>query len=241
MSSDGTFDKHVAVTVAKAKNMCGWILRTFRTRDKEPMLLLWKSLVRSNIDYCCQLWNPAKVKAIQDIELLQRSFLQKINGMYDLSYWEQLSALSLNSLERRRERYIIMYVWRILENITPNFNNPNAGGLQAKHNERRGRTCVVPLVNRNAPASAKNTRYSSFGVVGPKLFNILPTEIRNITNCSLDKFKREMDNFLKTVPDEPLVPGYTAYRRAESNSLIHMRKHARQKTSVMERPSRVTA
>ena len=45
MASDGTFNKHISETVTKANHMCGWILRTFRTRDKTPMHQLWKSLV----------------------------------------------------------------------------------------------------------------------------------------------------------------------------------------------------
>lgn len=201
--------------VIKANSMCGWILRTFRTRDKIPMLQLWKSLVRSNIDYCCQLWNPTRVGKIQAVEQVQRSYIRKIRGMQDLSYWEQLLALSLCSLERRRERYIIMYVWRILEGLTPNFNQPDAGGIKSLHNERRGRTCNVPAVSRYIPASVKNIRYSSFAVVGAKLFNVLPPELRNMKNCSVNSFKRALDKFLKTVPDEPLVQGYTQYRRAE--------------------------
>ena len=222
MSSDGTFNKQISEIVTKANKMCGWILRTFRTREKVPMLQLWKSLVRSNIDYCCQLWNPARVGMIQAVEQVQRSYIRKIRGMQLLSYWEQLSTLSLYSLERRRERYIIMYVWRILEGLTPNFNQPDAGGIRMLYSERRGRSCHVPAVRQYIPASVQNIRYSTFGVVGPKLFNVLPPELRNITNCSLDSFKCQLDKFLKTVPDEPLVPGYTLYRRAESNSLIHM-------------------
>ena len=35
-------------------------------------------------------------------------------------------------------------------------------------------------------------------------------------------FKNKLDKFLWTVADEPLFCGYTARRRAESNSLQHM-------------------
>ena len=54
------------------------------------------------------------------------------------------------------------------------------------------------------------------------LFNTLPSELRNMTNCSSKSFKQALDTFLKTIPDEPQTPGYTYMRRAESNSLIHM-------------------
>ena len=195
MSSDGTISKHITEVISKANRMCGWILRTFATRERTPMLVLWKSLVRSNIDYCCQLWNPSKVGDIQSIEQIQRSFVRKISGMQGLSYWEQLAALQLYSLERRRERYIILYVWRILKGLTPNFNQSNMGGIHTTWSERRGRMCVVPAVSQYAPAAVRRMRYSSFGVIGPRLFNILPQELRNLTSCSLDSFKHQLDKY----------------------------------------------
>ena len=41
-------------------------------------------------------------------------------------------------------------------------------------------------------------------------------------NCSSESFKKALDTFLKTIPVEPQIPGYTCMRRAASNSLIHM-------------------
>ena len=45
---------------------------------------------------------------------------------------------------------------------------------------------------------------------------------RNMTGVELPEFKKELDAFLATVPDEPQSPGYTDARQAESNSLVHM-------------------
>ena len=36
------------------------------------------------------------------------------------------------------------------------------------------------------------------------------------TDCSLNVFKGLLDKFLASVPDEPLIRGYTAYRRADT-------------------------
>ena len=60
--------------------------------------------------YCSQLWNPSKTGDIQALELLQRSYLRCINGMQGLNYWEPLGELKVYSLERRRERYIAIYI-----------------------------------------------------------------------------------------------------------------------------------
>ena len=48
---------------------------------------------------------------------------------------------------------------------------------------------------------------------GPKLWNSLPKNLRNVRNCGLDQFKELLDCFLTKVPDEPkadgLIPGAT--------------------------------
>ena len=139
-----------------------------------------------------------------------------------MSYWQQLQELSLYSLERRRERYILLYIWHIIEGKVPNTDSPDHAGIKAAWHLRRGRSCAVPRVSLHAPKHFQSLRYSSFGVVGPRLFNVLPVNIRNISGYTVETFKLHLDRFLATVPDGPQVRGYTAMRRAESNSLLHM-------------------
>ena len=64
---------------------------------------------------------------------------------------------------------------------------------------------------------------SSLPIHGAKLFNALPKHVRDITNVNIEIFKTALDAFLKTIPDEPLIPGYTACRRAGSNSILEMK------------------
>ena len=73
------------------------------------MLTLMKSLVIPLLEYCCQLWNKFKAKDIQDIEAIERTFTYKITEVQYLNYWERLHELKLYSLQRRRERYIIIH------------------------------------------------------------------------------------------------------------------------------------
>lgn len=224
MSKDATFKQHIQTAVVEAKKQCSWIFRTFNTRQITPMLTLWKSLVQCKLDYCSQLWCPLEKGDIQSVEMVQRSFLRKLPGMNHLSYWEQLRHLKLYSLERRRERYRIIYIWRILEGQVPNITcaDGHSSKITAKWHMRRGRECIPPKVNRNAPRNIQRLVYASLPVHGQQLFNTLPAELRNITGCTVDCFKRVLDKYLKTVPDEPQIPGYTAQRRAETNSLLDM-------------------
>ena len=223
MSNDGTFRKHIEATVMTAKKQCAWILRTFKTRDPLPLLTLWKSLVLCKLDYCSQLWSPVTKGEIQSLEMVQRCYIRNVADIRHMSYWNQLNHLKLYSLERRRERYMIIYIWKILEGQVPNICDVKGlDQITAKWHPRRGRECTLPPIIRKAVAPVKRLREASLPVRGQQLFNILPSAIRNITDCSVDSFKRRLDKFLSTVPDEPQIPGYTAQRRAESNSLLDM-------------------
>ena len=217
ISCDGTFKAHILNTVETAKKLCGWILRTFKTRKAVTMVPLFKSLVLSKLDYCCQLWSPRKKGDIQQIEMIQRSFLRKIEEVRHLNYWEQLGKLKMKSHERRRERYLIIYTWKVLEAQVPAI-----GGIRSSENARRGRLCIIPGLNNRAPERIRNLREASFTTHGPRLFNTLPAKVRNITGCSIDTFKAKLDRHLSLVPDEPQIQGYTAQRRSETNSLLDM-------------------
>ena len=55
MSNDATFCGHIDKVVSTCKQLIGYILRTYKARDKQSMLTLWKSLVLPKIEYCSQL------------------------------------------------------------------------------------------------------------------------------------------------------------------------------------------
>ena len=214
MSPDATFTDHITKTLKSANQKCGWILRVFKTRDKNALITLWKSLVAPKLDYCCQLWSPNKPGQITSIESIQSNFLKKVQGLSGLDYWEQLRSLNMYSLQRRRERYICIYIWKILEGHVPNF------GIRHYSNERRGRLCIVPPVQTGAKQRLQTIRHNSMGVYGPRLFNWLPVWIRNMSNCSVDVFKRALDRHLVLIPDEPRVPKLVKYCQKGGNSLL---------------------
>ena len=70
--------------------------------------------------------------------------------------------------------------------------------------------CIVPTVNSQTSGSLRYLYYASLAIHGPRLFNSAPATIRNMTDCSVDTSKRCLDNYLRMVPDEPHISGYTA-------------------------------
>ena len=101
MSSNCTFDFHVANVYKRCSNLTGWILRTFNSRENTTIMTLFKSLILSRLGYASQLWSPHLLKSIYLIEKVQRSFTKHIADLQNKSYDERLKFLNLYSVQRR--------------------------------------------------------------------------------------------------------------------------------------------
>ena len=100
---------------------------------------------------------------------------------------------------------MIIYVWKILNGLAPNFTSEQMKIRTHGESSRLGRRCVLPPMVRSGEGSL---REQSFGVMGPKIFNVLPAELR-VFQGKLDSFKHRLDVFLANIEDTPPQPGYT--------------------------------
>ena len=143
---------------------------------------------------------------------MARHFTAQVAGLESLDYWERLSNLGLYSQERRRERYQIIYIWKVSQLLVKGYSLP------FKYNPRLGRLVEVPLLDSTCPAAVKNAHSASLRVKGAKLFNIIPKEIRDLNEVTVETFKANLDQWLNTIPDQPTVAG--RQRSAATNSLL---------------------
>ena len=106
ISSNLTWIRHIEETVSKARLMSGWALRTFQTREVEPMITVWNSVIRPHLDYCSPLWSPRpnNLKEIDLLESTQRVFTRSLIGMKGKDYAQRLNKLPISSIQRRHKR-----------------------------------------------------------------------------------------------------------------------------------------
>ena len=224
ISEDLSFKYHISEMVDNATNFASWLLRTFRTREKEVMLLLLKTYIIPRLEYCSAVWNPHKIKEIEQIEAVQRFFTARIENIDNLNYYQRLNHLKLFSLQRRRERFIIIHTWKIYNNLAPNDLN-----LQFHINPRLG----IQAKRLRLPskiASLKTIRFNFFSHNAPRLFNLIPGQIKDAK--SVPSFKKQLDTLLMKIPDNPPIPGY---KRANTNSLTEWVSSIQQAKSQMFR------
>ena len=205
---------HINTITKSCRQLCGWALSVFHTRNKVTMLTIFNSLIRPKLEYCCEIWHPHQIQEIRQIEQIQRMFTSRIAGMWDFNYWERLQKLELLSLQRRREKIIILHVWKILNGINPNTINMEFQ-FNSRFNSIDAKIKPLPKIRGKILTAFDN----SFTIKAAKLWNVLPPKLTHIT--SLDLFKSQLDKFLKEVPDKPPLPGYP-FNSDNHNSLINV-------------------
>ena len=174
------------------------------------MLLLYKALVRPILEYCCVLWSPETKGEIAKLEQVQRNFTRRISGCRGMTYWDRLHHLNLQSLQRRRDRYSMIQVWKTYNNLIPNSTQ-----MKFYENARLGPRAVIPPYNHSAQKSKASLLEASFGVRGGQLWNTLPENIK--VAPSLEALKARLGNYLAEIPDWPPT---TSYSIEHNNSLL---------------------
>ena len=118
--------------------------------------------------------------------------------MSGLNYWERLKAFNLSSIQRRVERYRIIYSWKSLNGLAPSL------GLRWNSREGSRRNGWVFEVSKVSGASSglKTLRQNTIQYEGVKLLNAIPYELRNFVG-QISHFKSLLDNFLSGVNDQP--------------------------------------
>ena len=114
IDSDLSYDDHVHEKINVSNKMLGIINRNFSDLDITCFILLYKSMVRSHLEYGASVWNPYKKSLIRDIENVQKRATKLMRQCKKLPYEERLAQLQLPTLKYRRFRGDMIEVFKIL-------------------------------------------------------------------------------------------------------------------------------
>lgn len=112
-----TFEDHIKTKIKQANKILGIIRRNIRYLTPEIFIPLYKSLIRSQFDYGVIIWNPWKLKIIDEIESVQRRATKLVNGFKNLSYEERLYKLKLPTMTYRRARGDMIELYKIIKEM----------------------------------------------------------------------------------------------------------------------------
>jgi len=152
--------------------------------------LLINSLIISKFDYCDIIYMHLSENLQNKLQKLQNICIKFIFNLkkYDHinDYYNTLNWLKLN---KRREYHLGCYIFKIINNKSPNylFTLFNETSIIHSHNTRK--RFFIPSIKTN-------NGKKSFKYFGPYIWNNIPNEIKNETN--LYSFKNKYLNYIKT-------------------------------------------
>ena len=139
-----------------------------------------------------------------------------MRGLRDLDYWTRLKCAGISSIQRRSDRYRLIYAWEIAASMVPN------PGMKTFLSSGRKEGILFEIPTCNGQTQIKKFKSGSFFVEGAKLFNSLPVWVRD-TDVSLPIFKSRLDSLLSLIDDQPksqgMSPDLTNENGIRSNSI----------------------
>ena len=136
------------------------------------MINIYKSLVRPNLEYCVQLWNPIPKHGnwalIMELESVQRRFTRLVDGIGLLPYKDRLKKSRITTLIERRARGDIIELFKIFRGLC-------SYGSSLFKFSRSGMNIVL----------TKNAKY----------WNKIPGDVK--LSADVDKFKIKLENYKK--------------------------------------------
>ena len=131
------------------------------TKNKVHIMHLFKSQVRSVLEYCSTVWHSSLTESdSKDIERIQKSAVKLIMGKNYEGYFNSLRFLKLDSLHERRKKNALKFAKKSVTNM--NFSNffprhPGGHAMRTRYPERyvvnkahteRYRNSAVPYLQR---------------------------------------------------------------------------------------------
>ncbi len=124
ISPDLRFTEHCNNVAHSAAVKTNLVFNSFCNRSPSFLLQLYKTFVRSRLEYATPVWSPGTLQNIETVESVQRKFTRRLPGMGALTYPQRLIVANLESLELRRIHYDLILVYKIVhQKIALNFDD----------------------------------------------------------------------------------------------------------------------
>ena len=186
--------KMVARAASRANQVLGAWARAVSWRDKTTWIKIYKTYVRTKLEYCSQAWSPWTLSDREVLEKVQRRAVGMVTTLpRDMGYEQKLKLLGLTTLVERRERGDMIQMFRSLggqdsvgyKSFFTLESEAQRTGPSTR--ARSGHLNVVP------PARAKTEQRRNFwSQRSVPMWNSLSDQVKMATNVNM--FKNRYDN-----------------------------------------------
>jgi hypothetical protein len=152
------FNDHLNNIVSKALKTYGFIFRNCKDfSNPKTLLLLYTSLIRSQLEYCSLIWYPIYITNINELEKVQRKFLKllsfQLDGVYPIRNYDNnmlLGRFKLKSLYTRRVNAVVSFLYKLVHHkIDCSFLLSKISFHVPRMNSRNYTTFYIPSYRTN--------------------------------------------------------------------------------------------
>lgn len=150
-----TFHHHYEHIINKSNKLLGFIIRSTKEfRSPRSILCLFFSLVRSVLEYCCPIWSPHYNVHSDGIERVQKRCLKYISYRYGIGrlfkdYSERLSKFKMIALHKRRDRYDLFCLHKIVHSSIDAPNLLSSLNFNTRHRSRNPNIFALQVYKNN--------------------------------------------------------------------------------------------
>lgn len=185
-----SWSNHISSIISRAKRLIGLIYRQFYHQSSSQTLLsLYLTIVRPILEYASPIWDPSSHSLSSSVESVQFFALKMVLKSWSISYPDTLSSLNLPTLHQRRQKAKLILLFKLQHNMIHSTLPP----LQ--------NTPRPPMSLRNysssnliIPRCRTSSLYNSFIPSASRLWNSLPSFIKESHSLSLLKFSSDTNH-----------------------------------------------
>ena len=184
------FDTHVSIICKRAASQINALKRISKYLNEESRILIYKSYISANFNYCPVAWIFCGKKNSSKLEKLQKRALRFVYRDKTSTYFELLKRGRFLSLSQLRLKHLAVEVFKCVRSLNPPYLNSLFTEKVVPYGFRDRHTLIQPTWN------TKTYGFRSFRYYGAKLWNALPSHVKDTKDILI--FKRNIDIWCHT-------------------------------------------
>ena len=178
------FGPHISNICKKAAMQINALKRIAKYLDERSRILIYKSFISSNFNYCPVSWIFCGKKNADKLEKLQERALRFVFLDTSSTYLELLRRGGFLSLSQYRLKYLAIEVFKCVRGLNPVYLNSMFSKKKTKYEFRDQEILIQPKYDTTTYG------FRSFRYYGSKLWNALPFDVKNTKD--LDIFRNNI-------------------------------------------------
>ncbi|CAH8555952.1 unnamed protein product [Schistosoma haematobium] len=186
-SNSLNFSGHIASQLSKARKHIGFIMTNFN--NLESRLLLYRKCILHILEYGILVYSNCRHNDPNKNECVQRSFTKAVLRYSDnKEYHQRCQQLKLEPLWIRHIKLNLVFIYRLIKNISYSSVSTTSYSLVSSHNPRNKEN--IPVI----PKTHTNLRHNFFVILYSTIWNRLPVNL--LCSETTTRFRSLLDDFL---------------------------------------------